>query len=238
MRIRELEQLKNETKQKLDALVATSEQMEEYEEEIEIEEEEEEEQQHTTNDDDDAEAITTETNTTPPNQTENDNQNETETNTKSEEEEAESKQQSEETKQIKKTQKIIKKRKKQLSESQTELLKELSLSLQSYSTEISIMTDETKKHYSIDKYEDYAIDDYTFCGAKNEKSRTESWFRVQNVNYWGKIGGFDTMLTRISHAKCAVAVSDLVNLIRPVAQVRSCARVNMRFVSEHCIHTT
>eukprot|EP01083_Nonionella_stella_P301761 1037089_1 len=69
-------------------------------------------------------------------------------------------------------------------------------------------------------------DNFKYCGAQNEQSRQHSWFKVSNINYWGDIGGFTTMLKRIAYAKCPMAESDLVNLIRPMAQLRDLLNTN------------
>lgn len=269
LRIRELEKLKKDAKDKLDALVSKSEEIEEYEEDVEVEEE-----QKTVNNEE------TETNGTPKkgasdnkeddgndnnteskplidsedNDTNKDNNEEdkdkdkdkesdkTETvemNGKSKEEENnddENKKNEdkdnitsnteertplnrEENNKPKTIKKVKKTRQRVLSDKENEMIAELSAALTNYDGELKVMLDESVKYYEIASYNDYAIDKYEYCGALGEKSRDESWFRVQNINYWGKIGGFATILKRISHAKCAVAVSDLVNLIRPVAQV-------------------
>eukprot|EP01084_Bolivina_argentea_P081368 147348_1 len=112
---------------------------------------------------------------------------------------------------------MTKTRKMELNSREKEKVQSLKVSLQHYEAELVVVQTETGKWYYIDSHLDYPTDLYEYCGAKDERSREESWFRVSNINYWGKIGGFATMLKRIAHAKCAVAVSDLVNLIRPVA---------------------
>ena len=247
LRIRELEKLKQQTQDKLDALRTKSEEIEEYEEEIEIEEE----QKDQTNNDDDKtqnEAIKDDKEDKPnptddnidvdddddapndetkdDNDDDDDNGNNKDDKDKTEEtadapnghdKDVESKDKDKKIIKVKKT--IKKTRTKQLSEEETQMIDRFKHEIQSYETELNLMITESKKYYEIGHYNDYAIDVYQYCGGQNEKSRDESWFRVQNINYWGKIGGFETILKRISHAKCAVAVSDLVNLIRPVAQV-------------------
>eukprot|EP01084_Bolivina_argentea_P291227 500511_1 len=64
----------------------------------------------------------------------------------------------------------------------------------------------------------YASDN-AYCG-ENESAKNISWFRMQNINYFAEIGGFDTIIKRISHTASPIDISDLINLLRPMAQLR------------------
>lgn len=184
LRIKEVEELRNDAKAKWNALNAKSEEIEEYETAGNTTDDPPETNINDDNDDGDGDTETTTDAASPSD-----------------------------------GQKVMKKRRRQLTDHERAMLVETEKAVRGYDSELAAMRKDVESIWEIESADDYPIDDFPFCGAQGEHSRDESWFRVQNINYWGNIGGFDVMLKRISHAKCAVAVSDLVNLIRPVAQV-------------------
>ena len=90
--------------------------------------------------------------------------------------------------------------------------------LLNYRGELEIIEQSTQEIWEIESWEDYPSDSSKFCGME-ENARRRSWFVIQNINHFGRNGGFDATIQRIGHALCPVPTSDLVNLIRPAAQV-------------------
>ena len=60
-----------------------------------------------------------------------------------------------------------------------------------YKGELEIITETTKETWEIESWKDYPSDASTFCGS-DESAKRKSWFVVQNINYFGRIG--DLML--------------------------------------------
>ena len=84
--------------------------------------------------------------------------------------------------------------------------------------ELKRIRQSVQEKWEIETLNDYPSIASNFCGSE-DSARRESWFVVQNIDYFGRIGGFDAIIQRIGHALCPFAISDVVNLIRPVAQV-------------------
>ncbi|ETO37056.1 Ubiquitin carboxyl-terminal hydrolase family protein [Reticulomyxa filosa] len=74
------------------------------------------------------------------------------------------------------------------------------------------------------------LEDFTFAG-KNPASQSLSWFRLHNINYFGHIGGFDIILERISRSHCPISFNELVNILRPAAQLRDL--INTKYFDEY-----
>eukprot|EP01084_Bolivina_argentea_P168202 291750_1 len=81
------------------------------------------------------------------------------------------------------------------------------------------------KEYVIGLHQMSIVDDYpndyTICVGCNQLAQKQSWFRVQNINYFCRIGGFNAIFKRISDKKSPMLANDLVNLFRPVVQLRN-----------------
>eukprot|EP01084_Bolivina_argentea_P061499 112394_1 len=70
--------------------------------------------------------------------------------------------------------------------------------------------------YELSYYKSYPNEYFTYCCDIENRS----YFQVANINLFGKIGGFNAILNRISNTECCLSVSDAINLIQPIVHLR------------------
>ena len=83
--------------------------------------------------------------------------------------------------------------------------------------ELEKLQQQANEIWEIQSWDDFP-NDCKYAGT-NKQAKAKSWFLIQNINFFGRIGGFDTIVQRIGHAQCPLSLQGMVNMLRPVAQV-------------------
>eukprot|EP01083_Nonionella_stella_P024650 67962_1 len=97
------------------------------------------------------------------------------------------------------------------------------------------------KYYMEDAETPYTVNAHRRKGDKAVKAQ-RSWLLTQNINFFIESGGMQAVWDRIAHTKTCLYPSDLINLLRPCAQIRGVVKHDYfktiyvpRFISSLCL---
>ncbi|ETO14423.1 DUF747 family protein [Reticulomyxa filosa] len=96
-------------------------------------------------------------------------------------------------------------------------MSELDIRIKEFETELKDMLSKLQLLWEFETEQSY-LEEFVFVG-KTSACQSASWFRLHNINYFGHIEGFNAILDRIEYGQCPITHNELINIIRPLAQV-------------------